>query len=72
MKNDNNIIIEIYITREKIEKAIIEYNTKYFKKVQNIKVFQDKTCNQLNEDKIRDKILEGRLQRENCDDENMH
>ena len=32
IKNDNNIIVEIYITRKNTEKVIIEYNANHFKK----------------------------------------
>ena len=72
IKNNNNIIVEIHITRENIEKAIIEHNTNHFKKVLNTKAFKDKIHNQLENNKIRDKILEGKLQRKECNNDNTY
>ena len=42
---------------------IVNYNRQYFKIGHNIKVHSSKTYNELNNNEIRSKILEGKLER---------
>jgi len=63
---------EYVIDREKMENKIMEYNRSHFKKAHNSKVFNDKIYKELRNDNVRDKILNGTLQREECDDDNVY
>ena len=70
--NDEKKIIETYIDRESIEKEISSYNTKYFKQAYNIIIYKDKIYKCLKYDKIRDKVLNRSIRKEDCDNERMY
>ena len=65
--NENNQIVKTHIGEEEIEKTIMNHNRKHYSKAKNTPVCQDKTCNQLQSDNVRDKILQGRLVESDCD-----
>jgi len=48
-----------------IETEIIWFNEAYYKKVFETKVFTDKIHNKLQEDNTRDKILSGKISKDN-------
>ena len=70
--DDNNRIISTHVDRESIENKLIEYNEAHFTKAHNIIVYRNKIYDKLREDHVRDKILAGNLNREECDDERMY
>ena len=55
-----------------MENAIIQYNKVYFQQVHQIKVYQGKIYDKMELDKIRDKILQETLQREDYDDKEVY
>ena len=59
--DEDNKIKNTYINKESIESKIIEYNTKHFTKAYEIIAYKDKIYTQLNDNKIRDKILNREL-----------
>ena len=59
--DEDNKIKNTYINKESIESKIIEYNAKHFTKAYQTIAYQDKIFTQLNDDKIRDKILNREL-----------
>ena len=63
--------IETVIERKEIEDKIKDYNTKHFKKAHNSIAYKDKICHKLNRNHVRDKMLNGNLQREDCDNEKV-
>ena len=71
VKNQNGST-EIVIKREDIEEKIKDHNTRHFKKAHNSIAFKDRIYNQLKHNTVRDKILNGSLQREDCDDERVY
>ena len=57
----DNKIKNTYINKESIESKIIEYNAKHFTKAHQTIAYKDKIYAQLNDNKIRDKILNREL-----------
>ena len=57
--------------KEDIEQAIFDYNTIHFKEAHETKVYQDKIYKQLQENEIRDKILDGRIREKDCDNKEV-
>jgi len=47
----------------------MKFNRDHYQKAHNTKVYQDKIYKQLNKDIMRDKILNGELERQDCVDE---
>ena len=70
--NDNGEIIKEVQDRESIEQEIVEYNVKHFRQAFASKAYKDKVYNKLNIDDIRDRILKGELEVEECDDEDVY
>ena len=52
--------------REEMEEELINYNKRYFAKALSSKVFNNKVHKKLANDKIRNKILQGSLDSEEC------
>ena len=67
--NENNKIINTYVERERIEQKLIEHNKTHFTKAHDTIAYKDKIYDKLRDDRVRDKILSGNLNREECDDE---
>ena len=44
----------------------MSYNRSHFQKVHKIKGFQDKICNELKKDEVREKITKGRIVQTDC------
>ena len=70
--NENNNNIKTIINREEIEARIKEHNAAHFKTAHDSIAFKDRTCNKLRIDSIREKMLKGTLQRNECDDKRVH
>ena len=70
--NDNNEIIKTHVKREMIEEETSKFNTKYFTKVHDAIEHRDNTCKKLRKNCVRDRMLKGQLNREECDDEKVH
>ena len=68
VQNEHKEVIETLIKREDVENRLIEFNANHFKKALNSIAHKDKICNKLRRSSIRDKILNGTLDREECDD----
>ena len=67
--NENNEIINTHVERERIEQKLIEHNETHFTKAHDTIAYKDKIYDKLRDDRVRDKILSGNLNREECDDE---
>ena len=67
----NNTIINTYMEQERIEQELSKYNEAHFKKAHDTIAYKDKIYVQLRDDQVRDKILEGRLRKEECNDERV-
>ena len=70
--NDKEEITETLIKREEIEGRLKEHNINYLKKAHYSNVFNDRIYKRLRENSVRNKILNGTLQREECDNENVY
>ena len=70
--NSNNEVDETLIKREEIEDRIKQYNINHFKKAHNSIAYKDKIYERLRQNSIWDKILNGILQREECNDEKVY
>ena len=57
--------------RYDIEQAIIDFNKQYFQKAYNVKVYKDKICDQLKNNEVKNKILQGRLERQYFNNKNV-
>ena len=69
--NERNEVIEECQDKLSIEQEIAKYNKKYFRKAYSSNAYKDIIYMQLKIDQVRDKILEGRLRKEECDDERV-
>ena len=68
IKRDNEgNIIKSYTNRAEIENKIINYSRNYYKKAFTSPIYQDKIYEQLNNDLIRNKILNSNLSWDNYD-----
>ena len=65
-------ILNTYTKKEDIEKNLIEYNRMHYGKVLQTPIYNDRIYNKLQKDEVRDKILKGILEEEECDDKNVH
>ena len=61
----------MHLRREEIEEQLMNYNKKHYQKIFNTPIYEDKICNQLQNNKIQDQILTGILQKEQCDNKNV-
>ena len=68
--NDDDSKITL-IQREEIESRIQIHNTNHFKKAHESIAYKDKIYNKLRLNSIRDKILNGTLSEDDCDDERV-
>jgi len=69
--NENDQIIRTIIDKENIEKTIKEFNEKHFQKAHQSIAYKDKIYAELDRDDIRNKILRGQLEREQCSSEEV-
>ena len=58
--------------RSKIEKELLNYNVLHLIQAHYTIAYKDKVYNALRDDKVRERILKGEIQREDCDNNNMH
>ena len=58
--------------KDEIERRIIKHNKENFSKVKGTKAHVDKTHDATKEDDTRDNIMKGDLNREECDNEDVH
>ena len=56
---------------EKIERMIAQHDQEHFSKVKRTKAHNDKMCKVMNENKTRDVIMKGELNRDECDEEEV-
>jgi len=70
--DENNIITKAYIDRQSIEDRIIEYNTQHFEQAKQSIAFRDKIYKELKKDSMRNKILDGTINENECDDERIY
>ena len=63
---------DFIIKREEIKEKIITCNTSHFKKAYSSKIHNNRICKELRKDSIRDRILNGILQKEECDNDNIY
>ena len=63
---------QIIYDRNEIEGKLIEQNLHRFKKVHNIRVYQDKIYYKLLENETRNKILDGTLKLEDCNNADVY
>lgn len=70
--DENNKIIKTHADRESIEDSIIKCNEMHFAKAHNSIAHADRIYEKLRHDKACDKILDGRLNKDECDDERAH
>ena len=61
--NDDGEIIKIIMARKEIEEKLIKFNRSHYQKANETKVCQDKIHRKLGDNIIRDKILNGQLER---------
>ena len=72
-KVDNNQkIIETYVDRDSIKKALRMHNIQYFKQAHQSIAYKDKIYKKLERDEIRDKVLNVNIRKEDCDNEKMY
>ena len=70
--NKNREVEKELQDRDSIEKAIAEHNKQHFKQAYSSKAYKDRIYNGLQCDNIRDKILRGELEIEDCDDRDVY
>jgi len=66
--NDENVIVKSYTDRQSIEEKIIDFNTKHFMQAHQSIAFKDRIYEKLKRDNVRDKVLKGELEEQECDD----
>ena len=66
-----NRIIHTSVSREQIEEQIISHNEQHLKQAHSSIMCQDKMHKKLRDNEIRNKILDGRLRRDDCDDQRV-
>ena len=67
--NSDNEIIRTYVAKEDIEALIMKCNKYHFAKAHQTNVFNDETCYQSQQDKVRDQIPSRKVQQGDCDNE---
>jgi len=70
--NENEQIINTLVNKEKIEEAISQHNTSHYKQAMQTTMYQDQIYNKLQDNEVRNDILDGNLQRSQCDDEDVY
>jgi hypothetical protein len=65
-------VIQEYQDRESIENAIARYNKDHFRQAYSSKAYKDKIYKKLCHDSVRNKILNGELEVEDCDDVDVY
>ena len=65
-------VVKEYSDREEIEDAIVKQNLQHFRQAFSSKAYKDKIYNKLQCDDIRDKILTGELEIDECDDSDVY
>jgi len=70
--NQNNEIVETYVDRIEIERELVNYNKDHFTQAHTTEAYKDKIYNALSEERVRDRILKGDLQRDECDYDNIY
>ena len=65
--NSNIKVLRTTYDREEIENTLIQYKRKHFWKAKNTPVHKDKNTKYLHKDKVRNKILNGTLSRDDID-----
>jgi len=70
--NQNQEIIKTSIKKEEIEHTIFSHNLNHFKKNHNTIAYKDKIYSKLQDDKVKDKILNGQLRKEDYDHEDIY
>jgi len=68
---DNQTISRTIIGKENIEHEIKKFNENHFKQAHQSEMYKDKIYAELENNEIRDKILNGQLTREECDSKNV-
>ena len=71
IKDNKDNIIKALTNWYDIENAIIDFNKSYFQQTHHTKVYNDKIYEQLKVDEVQDKVLKGKISREDNDDENI-
>ena len=66
--NNEEVITKSYIDRQSIESKIIEYNTKHFQQAHQSIAYKDKIYDKLKKDEMRNKVLNGEIEEQECDD----
>ena len=69
--NERNEVIKEYQDKLSIEQEIAKYNKKHFRKAYSSNAYKDRIYMQLKIDQIRDKILNGELERVSCDNNDV-
>jgi len=69
--NNGNVAQEMQ-DRESIEEAIATYNKEHFRQAYSSKAYKDRIYHKLKLDQVRDKILQGEIEVEACDYEDVH
>ena len=67
--DNNDKITKTYADREGIENKIIECNEGHFMKAQNTVAHEDETHKKLRDNEVRNRILDRKLNRDECNDE---
>ena len=70
--NEEGEILQEFYDRESIEHAIAEQNLQHFRQAFSSKAYKDKIYEKLQCNDIRNKILKGELEIDQCDDADMH
>ena len=70
--DNNEQIVNAIAQKEKIEEVMFHHNTTYYQQAMQTLMCQDKTCNKLQEDEIRNNILDGKLKRNQCDNGDVY
>ena len=63
--------MKTYYGQKEIESVLIQYNRCHFSKAKKIPVYRDKITKVLHRDEVRDKVLDGKLKREEVDNSNL-
>ena len=53
-------------TKEEIEQAIMQYNQQHYTKANDTNIYKDKIYEQLQYDSVRNSIIDGTLERDDC------
>ena len=70
--NENEQIINTLMNKEKIEEAISQHNTSHYQQAMQTPIYQDQIYHKLQDDEVRNDILDGNLQRSQCDDKDVY